>query len=279
VQAYVTYNVFYEAVSHRMTATLNGHAETMSEPYSGNTGYQWGYMVQPIPLSDLVNGANSFRLASADSCSGNNCPAIANIDLELVRKATPVSPAAVNAVSSSTTTATGSLIVTFVARGDNGSPIIRFNVGCTSKNGGVTVLGVLMGAVAGPTTLAGVTTGKTYTCTVSATNRVGTSAASDRSHVVTVGAPAKPTRPIATKTASGVVRVSFSAPNDNGAPITGYVAICSSGNGGLKGMQIGVAGPLTVRGLTPGKSYACTAWASNSRGLGAPSPPSVELNA
>jgi hypothetical protein len=102
-QAYVTYDVFYQAAAHKMTATLNGHAETLTEPFSGNTGYQWSYMVQPIPLSDLTNGSNSFQLADAASCSGNDCPAVANIDLELVLKdGTPITSTSTSLTSSTT---------------------------------------------------------------------------------------------------------------------------------------------------------------------------------
>jgi hypothetical protein len=277
-QAYVTYNVFYQAAPHIMTATVNGHAETLTEPYTGNNGYNWSYLTQPIPLTDLTNGTNTLQLTGGTPCTGNACPAVANIDLELVPKSIPVPPLSVKAVSSSTTTSTGSLLVTFVARANNGSAITRFNVGCTSKNGGGTKLGVRVGPIPGPVVITGVTTAKLYTCAVSATNPMGTSAPSAPSHAVTVGAPAQPVKPIATKVSSGVLSVSFARPVNNGASITGYTVVCSSGNGGVKVTVGGAASPLTVRGLTPGKSYTCMVAASNSRGLGVASAPSAAVS-
>jgi hypothetical protein len=80
------------------------------------------------------------------------------------------------------------LTVTFTLGADNGSAIASQTARCTSSNGGVTKTGTHSGASAAAITVASVTTGKTYTCTVTATNARGASLASAPSLPVTVGA-------------------------------------------------------------------------------------------
>jgi hypothetical protein len=68
------------------------------------------------------------------------------------------------------------------------------------------------------------------------------------------------------------VKVAFTKPADNGgAPITNYRATCSSSNGGAKGSHEGPKSPITVSGLTAGKTYTCVVQARNKVGLGAAS--------
>jgi extracellular elastinolytic metalloproteinase len=66
---------------------------------------------------------------------------------------------------------------------------------------------------------------------------------------------------------------------NNGAPITSYIVTCASSNGGVTGNKTGPASPITVTGLTVGKSYVCRVGASNSRGAGPLSNPSAPINA
>jgi hypothetical protein len=75
------------------------------------------------------------------------------------------------------------------------------------------------------------------------------------------------------------LKLTFAAPMTNGAPITSYSATCASSNGGVTKTQTGTASPITVTALTPGKSYQCTVTATNSRGTGPASNPSVATNA
>jgi hypothetical protein len=71
--------------------------------------------------------------------------------------------------------------------------------------------------------------------------------------------------------------VSFTAPANNGATITGYTATCTSTNLGVTKTKPGTASPLTVVGLSVGKTYRCTVKATNSRGTGPPSAPSAAI--
>jgi hypothetical protein len=71
--------------------------------------------------------------------------------------------------------------------------------------------------------------------------------------------------------------VSYSAGANNGAPITKFTAACTSGNGGapkLASVAGSTAKPITVSGVTPGKTYVCRVAATNSRGTGPSSAPS-----
>ena len=117
-----------------------------------------------------------------------------------------------------------------------------------------------------PITVASLTTAKTYTCTVTATNARGASPASAPSLPVTVGAPAAPTAVTASRVAAGQIRVKFTPGANNGSKIIRYTARCVSSNGGVTTVRTGAASPLTVVGLTAGKSYVCTVTATNARG-------------
>jgi hypothetical protein len=57
------------------------------------------------------------------------------------------------------------------------------------------------------------------------------------------------------------------------------VRSCASTNGGVTKTKSGAASPITVSGLTVGKSYKCLVNATNSRGTGPFSNPSAPMNA
>ena len=73
-------------------------------------------------------------------------------------------------------------------------------------------------------------------------------------------APLAPTVTGSTPSA-GAVAVAFT--KDSNAGITSQTAECVSTDGGATGTQSGAASPLTVAGLTPGKSYHCHVSATN----------------
>ena len=126
------------------------------------------------------------------------------------------------------------------------------------------------GAAAAPITVPATTTGKTYTCTVKATNARGAGLASAPSLPVIVGSPAAPTdveaKSGATTTATGPLTVTFTIGANNGSAITSQTATCVSSNGGVTktGTHAGAAAaPITVAGVTTGKTYTCTVKATN----------------
>jgi hypothetical protein len=81
--AYLTYDVYWFASNRTMTATINGANRNAPDPNAdGANGYAWRYIVQPVALSDLHNGTNTVSFKPTN-CS-DQCPTVANIDLELV---------------------------------------------------------------------------------------------------------------------------------------------------------------------------------------------------
>jgi photosystem II stability/assembly factor-like uncharacterized protein len=162
-----------------------------------------------------------------------------------------------------------------------GSPITGYTVTCSSSNGG------LERSATGPPgfliSVAGLTNGRQYACTVTATNVNGTSppSAASRSFV-----PATvPGAPGAIKAAtgwasarSGMVSVTYAAPSsDGGAELLGYTVTCTSSDGGAaRSGSTGSASTskIVVKGVTTAKSYHCAASAHNAIGAGASSAPS-----
>ncbi|MEM9204274.1 MAG: fibronectin type III domain-containing protein, partial [Actinomycetota bacterium] len=149
---------------------------------------------------------------------------------------------------------------------DGGSPVISYVV--TASPGGSTCStdGTLTCIVPN------LTNGTQYTFTVTATNAVGTSGASDPSDPVTPApVPGQPLG-ISAVPGSGLANVSWSAPATAGTDnIIAYTATASPG-----GARCATTGALTctVAGLTNGTEYTFTVTATNAIGTGDPSDPS-----
>ncbi|HUI47921.1 MAG TPA: fibronectin type III domain-containing protein [Acidimicrobiia bacterium] len=166
------------------------------------------------------------------------------------------------------------LTVSFVAPFDGGSAIVGYGAACVSSNGG------LPGAKAGvssPIVVTALSNGKSYTCTVTATNANGTSVPSPASAAVVPSTV--PTAPAQPKVAVGNAQltVSFAAPSSGGSPITSYTTTCSSTNGGKPASKAGPRSPLTVTGVTNGRTYKCAVIARNANGAGRGSVASVPV--
>jgi hypothetical protein len=130
-----------------------------------------------------------------------------------------------------------------------GTAIIGYSATC----GTVTVTGT-----ASPIVVSPLTNGVAVTCTVKATNSVGTGLASMPSNNVTpLGPPGAPT--IGAVTAgNGQVSVAFTAPASNGgSAIIGYSATCGSVT------VSGATSPIVVSPLTNGTAVTCTVKAIN----------------
>ncbi len=172
------------------------------------------------------------------------------------------------------------IVVTYAEPANNGSAILSYAATCTSSNGGATGTGTYTtpDGSASPITVAGLTNGDTYTCTVIATNSLGPSPASPASTALVVGVPNQPAQPTVVAANAQIV-VTYLAPADGGSAITSFTATCTSTNGGATGTGTyttpdGSASPITVTGLTNGDTYTCTVIATNSAGNSAASPSS-----
>ena len=118
-----------------------------------------------------------------------------------------------------------------------------------------------------PITVYGLTSGQSYTFSVSSSHLYDTSNASMASIPVTqISVPGAPTIGIATAiTNSTTATVAFTAPASNGgATITRYTV--TSSPGGIT--STGTSSPITVIGLTAGTAYTFTVSATNSVGAG-----------
>jgi hypothetical protein len=147
--------------------------------------------------------------------------------------------------------------------------------------GGVPQVG-LSKLIPGPgttTVMKGLTNGVTYQFTVAAENGAVVGTASPLTAPITAGAPSAATVRHVARIAKGAIRVVFTTPANNGAPITSYTATCTSHNRGVTKSRVAKASPVTVTGLSPGKVYACTVKATNKRGTGPASRVSAALKA
>jgi len=121
-----------------------------------------------------------------------------------------------------------------------------------------------------PITVAGLTNGRAYNCSVTATNSAGTSAASGLV-AGTPGAPDVPTTPAIARidTGDGELNVSITVTGTGGLPITGYSATCTDGTRSFSAVSITPS--VTVTGLTNGVPYNCSVNVSNALGSSASS--------
>ena len=237
------------------------------------TGTHTGPTPATITVAAVTTAKTYTCTVKASNARGASLASAASLPVVV---GAPAAPTAVRAVSGSTTTTTGSLRVTFALGADNGSAITSQTATCISKNGGITGFALLGGTTAEPITLVGLSTAKTYTCTVQAGNARGASLPSAPSQPVVVGSPTAPTGVTATRQAAGQIKVTFISGANNGSPITGYTARCISSDGGVPNVKSGPASPLTVVSLSAGKSYTCTVTATNARGT---SPASIASGA
>jgi len=183
----------------------------------------------------------------------------------------PTAPTGVTA-----TRGDGSASVSWNASTDYGNAVTQYVA--TASPGGATCS--TNGAL--NCTVTGLTNGTSYTFTVTATNSIGTSAASTASSaVVPAGTPATPAAPTGSPNDGGAV-VSWTAPSGNGAAITGYDVQSSADNGttwstGLASALTSTATQATFTGLTNGTAYVFRVAAINSVGEGTMSPKSAAV--
>jgi large repetitive protein len=238
----------------------------------------------PVSAASLSPGKTYTCTVTATNDVGTSSPSAASNSVIVAN--VPSAPRAVTARSAPTTLPTGSVNVSYAAPLNNGgSAVTIYTATCTSTTSGAVSPRTSTG-LASPIAVTGLTTGKTYTCSVKATNAIGDSVASTASPAVIVGSPAPPSNVRATSgsttAATGSLTVTFTLGANNGSTILSQTAACTSTNGGVTKSAThtgATAAPINVTGLTPTKTYVCSVTAKNLRGVGLPSPQSAATTA
>ncbi len=133
---------------------------------------------------------------------------------------------------------------------------------CRSHSGGATRT---HSGTTSPISVRGLAAADTYRCTVAAGNRSGLGEPSAASSPVIVG-PTAPGAPKIISAKAGVrsVTVAFTKPTSTGgSPITDYLVVCTSKNGGPTGSRGASHSPIRVDNLAATKTYTCTVSAAN----------------
>ncbi len=183
----------------------------------------------------------------------------------------------VGAVGVVSVTGVGQVAVAFAPGASNGAAPTSHAMTCSSSDGGTTRSA---SGASSPITITGLTVGKTYTCAFTSTNVVGTSGSSPASAgFVAAGLPAAPSLTSTTASIARRAVVAFGLNDANGSPVTGVTATCTSSDGGTTRAVAGAASPLTITGLTGGKTYACSVTATNAAGTSTASSVSSAITA
>jgi len=239
------------------TATCTGRSVTNHVSMSGTSS--------PIVVPLLANGTKYTCTVTATNAVGAGPPS---------KPSASVIPAAVPDAPPKPTVARGigQITVSFTRATNHGSAITGYTATCTSTNSGRPGSRSNKGS---PIIVTGLTSGRIYTCVVTATNHVGTGPRSVPSVPTVPGAaPAAPTIvSVASGRAPGPVGpllVSFKAGSDNGTPISSYRATCTP-PGGAPQTMTNIGTPITLSGLTTGVSYTCSVVAISASGTSRPS--------
>ena len=240
-------------------------SETTSGSLSFHVGtgtVTWGNVTGSGPFTLQADPTHPVDLVVQVNLAGDDIPTTYFVQ-PLTFASVPGAPTAVSAAAGN-----GAASVSFTAPADGGAPISNYSVSCTTLDVGSPGTG---SGASSPIVVLGLTNLDTYTCTVTATNGAGTGPTSAVSNsFAPAEVPGPPTGPVATPGA-GSASVAFTPPVDNGgSAIESYSVSCTALNGD-PGSASGASSPVAVIGLTNGKTYSCTATATNSIGTGLPS--------
>lgn len=203
----------------------------------------------PLVVTGMVNATAYDCSVTASNPAGPGVPsATVSVTPGLVPDAPTIGLA---------TRGNGQALIDFTPAAPNGLAVIDFTATCLPGPVSVT-------AATGPIMVPGLTNGTAYSCSVTARNAIGSSAASA---AVSVTPATVPGAPSITAIAAGNAELSitFAAPSsDGGNAITGYSASCGASTTTVSG----TSSPLKITGLTNGTTYSCTVSATNEVGPG-----------
>ena len=213
----------------------------------------------PIDVSGLSAGDTDYTctvLATNDQ--GDSAPSSASSVVSIPTTA-PDAPSI-----QGITVGENAVTIDYTPNATGGSAITGYTATCTSDDGGTTE------GASGATEeliVSSLTNGDDYTCTVDATNAIGTSAESDPSDSFTAITVPDPLTITGLTVGSDSVAVAVAENGSDGSDtIEFYSVSCTSTNGGTKRTAISLSSPVTVGSLSNGKTYRCTAVATNDAG-------------
>ena len=208
----------------------------------------------PCMVSGLSNGTAYTFTVQATNAAGSS---VASAASSAVTPATvPGAPTNVNALASS-----GQAEISFdVPSDDGGNAITSYTVVSSPGNIAVT-------CAASPCVVPGLTNGTDYTFSVYASNDVGASANATPSTAVTPASPPGTPSGVTVVRDGASATISWAAPNNGGAPVTGYAVSVSPG-GATCTPTPATATSCVVTGLNPIGDYTASVTATNVAGTG-----------
>jgi Domain of unknown function (DUF1929)/Fibronectin type III domain len=233
-----------------------------------------------VPLTFTANSGSLTVQTPANSALapyGNymlfivNKKGVPSVSAPLNLNAAPSPPAAPTGVTATATL--GSATVTWTAPAPGSSPITSYTVTPYIGTVAQTATTITGAPPAVSTTISGLQSGTAYTFEVSATNAVGTGPASAASNSVTPSAPTAPAAPsgVTATPANASAAVTWTAPANDGSPITSYTITPYIGTAAQTATTITGSPPAssaTVKGLSNGSAYTFTVSATNAIGTG-----------
>lgn len=237
-------------------AAFTGYTVGIAPPAPGAVVSVFG---STATVTGLANGTTYTFTVTAANSVGSGPPSTPSAPVT-----TPDVPSAPTAVTAVPGDQSVSLSWTAPAS-SSGRPITAYAVFVSPQAGSVSISGVTA-------SVTGLSNGTAYTFRIMATSVIGDGAQSAPVLATPYGLPGTPSAPAAVA-GDGQVTLTWTAPADNGSPISGYVVSVSPG-GQTTTVQAATA---IITGLTNGAGYSFTVTAVNAAGAGQASPASTTV--
>jgi hypothetical protein len=208
-----------------------------------------------------LNASTELAIAAGGGGAGTSAPSASSSPLLMA--AAPDAPTSVSATNNTTL---GSVTISWIAPANNGgSAITGYSVSASPGTASCSSTSATTCTITSD-----LTTGSSYTFSVTATNVVGTSPVDTSSSLLIAAAPGAPTgvTVVAGTPGSGTATISWGASSANGSPVTSYTATATDSTHVANGGQSCTTSTTgcSVTGLTVGDSYTFSATATNAVG-------------
>ncbi len=252
--------VFWNAPTSDGGSPITGYTITPVGPSGALTPTTVGAAATTAIVTGLTNGVSYAFTVTATNAVGTSAVATS---AAVIPAGAPSAPASVSAGGGDQ-----QATVSWTApASDGGAPITGYTVTPIGPGGALT--SIVVGGATTSTVVTGLTNGVPYTFSVTAANDAAGSTATSSGSVTPAGAPGAPTG-LSTVGGDQQVTVSWSAPADNGSPITGYTVTPIGPSGALTPVSVGTGSTIaTVTGLTNGTAYTFDVTATNNAGTSA----------